>query len=89
MVKEKTSPDSSWGCLYLTMVGSICFHCEKRIEKIEDDKMYGLDIPYINLYFHKHCFIEVGGYGNISVYLSENQKKVYNYLHKVSERNKK
>jgi len=40
--------------------------------------MYALDIPYVNLFFHKDCFLKLGGYGNIVLYVTENRKKVYN-----------
>jgi hypothetical protein len=60
------------------MTNHVCFECDKPIVDIDDYKMYALDVPYVNLFFHKGCFIKIGGYGNIVVYVTENQKKVYN-----------
>ena len=57
----------------------VCFECGKEIKDPLDYNIMPLDIPYVNLFLHKGCFRLVGGYGNMTVYLSENQKKVYNY----------
>ena len=38
-----------------------------------------LDIPYVNLFFHKSCFRTVGGYGNMALYLSQRQELCYTY----------
>ena len=34
-----------------------CFKCEKEIEK--EQFMYGIDRPYVNLWFHRKCFEEI------------------------------
>lgn len=54
-----------------------CFKCDLDID-IHDYKMYALDVPYVNLFFHKSCFLEIGGYENIVTYVTENREKVYN-----------
>jgi len=59
------------------MANKLCFHCSSYITNL-DYKMYALDIPYVNLFFHKDCFLKLGGYGNIVLYVTENRKKVYN-----------
>jgi len=37
----------------------ICFKCEKVIKEEEPIFMYAIDIPYVNLWFHKECFKEI------------------------------
>jgi hypothetical protein len=51
----------------------------KKIEDPLDYNMLPLDIPYINLFFHKNCFKLMGGYDNMRVYCTENLKRVYNW----------
>lgn len=55
-----------------------CFHCGNDINPA-DYKMYALDKPYVNLFFHKECFSLVGGYDGIEVYLTQKVEMVYNY----------
>ena len=66
----------------------ICFECTKAIEDVNDYKMVGIDVPYVNLFFHKSCFILIGGYGNISEYCTLNAQRCYNYAINMSERKK-
>lgn len=37
----------------------ICFKCEKKIKDEDPIFMYAIDIPYVNLWFHKECFKEI------------------------------
>lgn len=37
----------------------ICFKCEKNIKEEDPIFMYAIDIPYVNLWFHKECFKEI------------------------------
>jgi hypothetical protein len=60
------------------MSNKICFHCTKDIVDPLDYNLYPLDIPYINLFFHKSCFRELGGYDKMPVYCTEHIEKVYN-----------
>ena len=62
----------------------ICFDCKKEIETGEDKLMLGLDKPYINLWFHKHCYklnvepdidVYMGKYALDMVQLKENENK--------------
>lgn len=62
----------------------------KKIEDPLDYNMYPLDIPYINLFFHKNCFRIIGGYEKLPVYCTENLKRVYNWsIDKNKERKTK
>jgi hypothetical protein len=55
-------------------MGRHCFVCNKEIE--DDYRMIGVDKPYVNLFFHKACLSSVG---DLSIYLVQNAKRVYNY----------
>jgi hypothetical protein len=70
------------------MRNQICFHCNKKIEDPLDYNLLPLDIPYINLFFHKNCFKMMGGYDNMRVYCTENLIKVYNELHRLNKERK-
>ena len=37
-----------------------CFYCDLIISEADNKFMYGLDRPYINLWFHKDCFKILG-----------------------------
>ena len=69
-------------------MGRICFDCGKPIT-VQDYRMVGLDIPYVNLFFHRDCLFRVGGYSGINVYLAENIVLCYNYIEKLSKNRKK
>lgn len=34
----------------------ICFYCEKPIKEKDPMFMYAVDMPYMNLWFHKKCY---------------------------------
>ncbi len=53
-----------------------CFYCNK---KIGESKYFllGLDIPYINLYFHLSCYQEID---DIETYLKLNAERIYRLL---------
>ena len=67
----------------------ICFHCEKEIEEGASYQMIGLDIPYINLYFHKPDCWTVVSWENLNAYLALNLKKIYNYIENNGKKGKK
>lgn len=64
---------------------TICFHCDKEIiEKLPENatteerhaaryQMYPVEIPYINLFFHRYCF---PGMDKIDSYLQEQVEKI-------------
>ena len=59
-----------------------CFHCGKKIERGEKVKMEGLDIPYVNLFFHvPDCWREANT-PNLLAYLTSKIGLVYNYSKK-------
>lgn len=37
----------------------ICFDCEKAIKEEDPIFMYAVDIPYVNLWFHKKCYTKL------------------------------
>jgi len=47
--------------------------------------MFPLDIPYINLFFHKECFRLAGGYAGITVEVTQFPEMVYNSI--ITSRN--
>lgn len=66
---------------------STCFHCGTEITDIKDRRMLGLDIPYVNLFFHRECFaLNVAEDSN--AYIRKNEEKVYNYLKKYTKKGK-
>jgi hypothetical protein len=58
----------------------VCFECEKEIN--ERPYIIAIDVPYINLKFHKECFKKIRGSGNEQKYLEDNIKKIYEYAKK-------
>lgn len=59
----------------------ICFYCGEKITIDDQYQMLGLDVPYLNLFFHKNtCWKNI--YSNINLYLSENMEKLYNWIDK-------
>jgi hypothetical protein len=59
------------------MYNTKCFHCGEIIEKGEN-QLVPLDRPYINLFFHKSCFRELGGYDKMPEYVTQSVERVYN-----------
>jgi hypothetical protein len=55
---------------------NVCFYCEEKILKEEDVYVVGVDIPYINLKFHRDCFQKIFAYGE-EKYLQENKNKIF------------
>ena len=60
---------------------SKCFYCNKEIEN-ENPSIIGVDIPYINLPFHKKCFDKIKGNGE-EKYLQENKKRIFELAKKT------
>jgi len=50
-----------------------CFHCDKEIFPDEMKFMLGIDIPYINLFFHRSCYKSID---NIQDYILERVDKL-------------
>ena len=53
-----------------------CFKCKKIIK--ENPFMYAIDIPYINLWFHKKCYKQVENI--MKEYLLENYARLEDAL---------
>lgn len=70
------------------MKNQTCFHCNSPITDPLDYKMYAIDRPYVNLFFHKSCFVLLGGYSNIVTYCTLHGEKVYNSIYNVDEGSK-
>lgn len=66
----------------------LCIHCGKDIT-VGDHFMYGLDRPYINIFFHIDCFKKIGGLDKIDEYLAENEKMLYTYINIRGNKGKK
>ena len=64
----------------------ICFKCSKDIKQDDEKFMYGLDRPYINIYFHRSCWDKIKD--NLEVYFTQNEELVYNYIEKQWKTNK-
>ncbi|GEM_PF-2217927 len=56
-----------------------CFYCGKVIEKNDSKIIIALDKPYINLWVHKECEIEIYNYG-VNKYLNENKERIFKIL---------
>jgi len=66
----------------------MCFECVKEIETGQEKTMLGLDVPYINLWFHKSCFIMYVK-NDINAYLTSKMNVcgtiIENYLEKPAK----
>ena len=58
-----------------------CFKCDDLIDGI-DYNIVALDNPYVNLFFHRSCYIELGEYGGVIEYITLNPKLCYTYIGK-------
>jgi len=67
----------------------VCFDCGKEIIRREDGRMVGVDVPYINLFFHRTCLNRIGGLQAVNEYLSLNKEKLYNWVIKSNGKGKK
>lgn len=52
-----------------------CFHCDKEFIETDRKYMLGLDIPYVNLWFHLGCWYDIRG--ELDDFLETNNEKVY------------
>lgn len=67
----------------------ICFHCGEKIAVGDKRQMVGIDIPYINLFFHRYpCWSEVQ-VTELNQYLALNKEKIYNYVEQARKKGKK
>ena len=71
------------------MKRQVCFDCNKAIEDVNDYKMVGIDVPYVNLFFHKSCFMLIGGYGNIHEYCTLHSNNISKYKEHINESKRK
>lgn len=55
----------------------ICLVCKKEVLKDQDKFMVGLDIPYVNLWFHRECYRQIEN--DINNFVLQNIEMVYNY----------
>jgi hypothetical protein len=62
----------------------MCFKCEKEIKVDERVFMLALDKPYVNLWFHAKCYIEIED--TTEEYLLSNYEKLNDF---IRERDKK
>lgn len=64
---------------------SPCFYCHKEILPTDSKRMVGLDVPYVNLFFHTECLKLIP---DLLSYLTKNRELVYNYREnmKISSR---
>jgi hypothetical protein len=63
----------------------ICPYCEKEVKVFKDGsdyRMVALDRPYVNLFFHRDCFINLENDGDLFAFLTKNTEKWYNYNEK-------
>lgn len=60
----------------------ICFYCEQEIKEDEPETMIGVDIPYVNIWFHR---TELRKITDLNSYLAQNAEKIYNYREKSDE----
>ena len=69
-----------------------CVNCREEVErKMGEYTMVAVDVPYINLFFHKKCLedIEKKYNNNLSLYLTENYEIWYNIYEEYEKANKK
>jgi hypothetical protein len=55
----------------------LCFYCNEPMGE-EHPSIIGIDVPYINLPFHRDCFKKVYVYGD-QKYLHENKEKIFKW----------
>ena len=56
-------------------MGLICFKCDEVILKTDKRMMIPIEVPYLNLYMHRHCYDEIE---DLSTFLTQNLPKLYN-----------
>lgn len=47
--------------------------------------MQALEVPYVNLFFHRECLVEIEKNGDFYAYLTENAERIYNNSRKISQ----
>ena len=52
----------------------ICFYCDKEINPDQEKYFVGLDIPYINLIFHRICYKSIP---DLPIYIEERKDDIY------------
>ncbi len=63
----------------------VCFYCSKEIQIEDKKRMVPVEIPYINLWFHKDCYDVIKS--TEVIYLSQNVQMILDY--KERSKNKK
>jgi hypothetical protein len=56
----------------------ICFKCEKPIKEDDPIFMYAIEIPYVNLWFHRDCFEKIEN--TTEEYLLSNYDKLNGFV---------
>ena len=59
----------------------ICFYCEKSIKEKEPMNMYAIDLPYMNLWFHRECYNLIED--TTGDYILSNYDKLNEFLEKI------
>lgn len=67
----------------------ICFHCGKEIDAGDRYQMIGVEVPYVNLFFHKPTCWEAVGWEKFHEYLALNVEKIYNYVENTAKKERK
>lgn len=66
----------------------ICFYCGKELVEEDKRQMVGLDVPYLNIWFHKpFCWSEANS-PDLNTYLASKIEMIYNELSKENKRKK-
>jgi hypothetical protein len=66
----------------------ICLHCDNEILETDSKQMVGLDVPYLNIWFHRGCY-NLFVKSEINEYLRNNVQKIENMVQLESKINNK
>jgi hypothetical protein len=66
----------------------VCFHCGLDIPTGEG-RMVGVDVPYVNIFFHKHGCWDEANSPELNQYLALNVEKLYNYAEQSNKKGRK
>lgn len=69
------------------MIAGVCFHCGEPI--VGDYHMVGVDIPYVNLFFHRPTCWQATNCPDLNTYLASKAELVYTYKEKQGIKGKK
>jgi hypothetical protein len=64
-----------------------CFYCKNDIKDAEEKFMLAIEVPYVNLWFHRSCYnLNIKPQENL--YLAQNAQMIYFYKDERSGKNK-